>query len=57
MSTGKNEGVTTDKYVTVFTGGKSIEAKVVADDYQWNAELDPNIFEPSIPADYTLIEQ
>jgi len=43
--------------------GKMMEAgakrpmKFVMDDFQWDVELDENIFEPNIPDDYTLIEK
>ena len=34
-------------------GGGSIQMKMVIDDFQWDVELEPSLFEPNIPADYT----
>jgi len=34
-----------------------IEIKTVSDDFQWDIELDTSIFEPNIPADYTLMKE
>ncbi len=33
-----------------------IRIAVVLDQFQWDVELDPNLFEPNIPADYMRIE-
>lgn len=46
-----------EKYVTVWTGGKPVEAEVVDHEFRWKAELDRSIFEPNIPDDYTLIPE
>ncbi|MFC1604519.1 hypothetical protein ACFL5F_05775 [Planctomycetota bacterium] len=51
------EAVTSDKYLTAFTGGKPVEVKVLAGEFQWDVELDPKIFEPNIPDDYTRLEE
>jgi hypothetical protein len=51
------EAVTSDKYVTAFTDGKPVETEHVSGEFQWDVELDPNIFEPNIPDDYTLMEE
>jgi len=34
-----------------------VRAKIVYEDFQWNVQLDPSLFEPNIPSDYTLREQ
>ena len=47
------EVVTSDTYIKLVTGGKPVEAKVTSDEFQWNVELEPSIFEPNIPSDYT----
>jgi hypothetical protein len=51
------EAVTNDKYVTAFTDGKPVEVELVSGEFQWDVELDPDIFEPNIPDDYTLPEE
>ncbi|MHC4738605.1 MAG: hypothetical protein ACYS9Y_06850 [Planctomycetota bacterium] len=38
----------------VSAGGKT---KIVMDEFQWDVELEPSIFEPNIPADYTLLAE
>jgi hypothetical protein len=50
------ELVISDKHITTYTGGKPVEVNVTADEFQWNAELEPDIFEPNIPSDYTPME-
>jgi hypothetical protein len=35
----------------------SIETKIVAYDFNWDAELESDVFEPNIPDDYTLFEK
>ena len=50
------ELVISDKHITTVTGGKPVEVKVTADEFRWNAELEPGIFEPNIPSDYTPME-
>ena len=49
------EAVTSDKFVTIWSGGKPIRAEAVVDEFEWYAELDQSIFEPNIPNDYTLV--
>ena len=39
------------------TGDGSIETKIVAYDFDWDAEPEPSVFEPNIPDDYTLLEK
>ncbi|MHC4337496.1 MAG: hypothetical protein ACYSTG_06040 [Planctomycetota bacterium] len=51
------EAVTSDKYITVWTGGKPVEIEAVADGYQWYVDIDQSVFEPNIPDDYTLISE
>ncbi|MHC4556111.1 MAG: thioredoxin domain-containing protein [Planctomycetota bacterium] len=51
------EAVTSDKYVTVFTSGKPVEVELLAGEFQWDVELDSEIFEPNIPDDYTMLEE
>ena len=50
------ELVISDKHITSCTGGKPVEVNVTADEFQWNVELEPGIFEPNIPSDYTPME-
>ena len=50
------ELVISDKHITSMTGGKPVEVNVTADEFQWNVELEPGIFEPNIPPDYTPME-
>ena len=50
------ELVISDKHITTYTGGKPVEVKVTADEFQWDVELEPGIFEPNIPSDFTLME-
>ncbi|MHC4324080.1 MAG: thioredoxin domain-containing protein [Planctomycetota bacterium] len=51
------EAVTSDKYLTAFTGGKPVKVELFADEFRWNVELDSKIFEPNIPDDYTMLEE
>jgi hypothetical protein len=51
------EAVTSDKYLTAFTGGKPVKVELFADEFRWDVELDPKIFEPNIPDDYTMLEE
>ena len=51
------EAVTSDKYLTAFTGGKPVEVELLAGEFQWDVELDSEIFEPNIPDDYTMLEE
>ena len=39
------------------TGGGSIQTKIVAYDFDWDVELEPDIFEPNVPDDYTLLDK
>jgi len=39
------------------SGNGSIETKIVAYDFDWDAEPEPSVFEPNIPDDYTLLEK
>jgi hypothetical protein len=48
--------VISDRHITVFTGGKAVEVKVIGDQFKWDMELEPGIFEPNIPPDYTPME-
>lgn len=49
------ELLTSDKLVTSMTGGKPVQIAVTGHDPQWNVEIEPGIFEPNIPIDYTTI--
>ena len=49
------EATTTDKFLTNWTDGKPIDVKAVVDEFQWNAEIDPKVFEPEIPDDFALV--
>jgi hypothetical protein len=49
------ELLTNDKLVTSITGGKPIQITITGYDPQWNVEIEPSIFEPNIPRDYTTI--
>ena len=51
------EAVTTDKHLTALTGGKPIDIEFLAGEFQWDVKLDPNIFDPNIPDDYTMSEE
>ncbi len=50
------ELLTSDKLVTPMTDGKPIQIAVTGHQLQWNVEIEPGIFEPNIPRDYTLIK-
>jgi hypothetical protein len=39
------------------SGNGSIETKIVAYDFDWEAEPEPSVFEPNIPDDYTLLDK
>jgi len=39
-----------------FEAGKMRPQKIIIDDFQWDVELDPALFEPNIPDDYTEIQ-
>ncbi len=45
-----------DKALTTFTNGKPVEAEFWAGEFQWDVEVDAEIFEPNIPDDYTMVE-
>jgi hypothetical protein len=49
------EATTSDKYITIWTGGKPVEIESVSDQFQWYANVDRSVFEPNIPDDYTFI--
>jgi hypothetical protein len=49
------ELLTSDKLLTSMTDGKPIQIAVTGHDPQWNVEIEPSIFEPNIPRDYTTI--
>jgi hypothetical protein len=51
------EAMTSDKMLTAFSGGKPIKVELFAGEFQWDVELDPKIFEPNIPDDYTMSEE
>jgi hypothetical protein len=50
------ELVISDRHITFFTGGKAVEVKVIGDNFQWDVELEKDIFELNIPPDYTEME-
>jgi outer membrane lipoprotein-sorting protein len=39
------------------SGGGSIQQNIVMDKFKWAPELDASLFEPNIPADYTLMAE
>ncbi len=49
------ELLTSDKLVTSMTGGKPVQIAVTGYEPQWNVEIEPSIFEPNIPINYTTI--
>jgi len=49
------EATSTDKFLTIWTGGKPLNIKAVMDDFQWYADIDPKELEPDIPDDFVLI--
>ena len=51
------EAMSSDKALTALTGGKPGKIELFAGDFQWDVELDPKIFEPNIPDDYTMPEE
>ena len=50
------ELVISDRHITTFTGGKAVEVEVIGDEFQWDVELEKDIFELNIPPDYTEME-
>ena len=50
------ELVISDRHITLFTGGKAVEVKVIGDEFQWDVELKKDVFELNIPPDYTPME-
>jgi hypothetical protein len=48
---------TSDKYITIWTGGKPVDVEATDYEFQWNVELDRSVFEPNITDDYTLISE
>jgi hypothetical protein len=51
------EAMTSDKGLTALTGGKPVKVELLAGEFQWDVELEPKIFEPNIPGDYTTSEE
>jgi len=49
------EATSTDKFLTLWTGGKPLSIKAVMDDFQWYADIDPKELEPDIPDDFVLM--
>lgn len=49
------EATSTDKFLTLWTGGKPLDIKAVVEDIQWYADIDPKELEPDIPDDYVLM--
>lgn len=49
------EAVSSDKFFTIWTGGKPMHIKAVIDDIQWYADIDPKEIEPDIPDDFNLM--
>lgn len=47
------ELIISDLHITFLTGGKPVEVKVIGDEFQWDVELENDIFELNIPPDYT----
>jgi hypothetical protein len=37
-------------------GNEKLHIKGVLDQFQWDVELDPSLFEPDIPSDYEQIQ-
>jgi hypothetical protein len=48
------DAVTSDKFITLFTGGKPVEVTAIMDQVEWHVEIDHSVLEPEIPDDYTL---
>jgi hypothetical protein len=48
---------TSDKYVTIWTGGRPVDVEATDYEFQWNVELNQNVFEPNITDDYSLISE
>ena len=38
--------------MTIEADGEVIAAECIMDQFQWDVELDPSLFEPNIPPDY-----
>ncbi len=49
------EATSTDKFLTIWTGGKLLNIKAVMDDFKWYADIDPKELEPDIPDDFVLM--
>ncbi len=41
--------------MTIDVNGEVVETEWIIDQFQWDVELDPSLFEPNIPPDYVLI--
>jgi len=49
------ELLTSDKLLTSMTDGKPIQIAVTGHELQWSEEIEPSIFEPNIPRNYTIL--
>jgi len=49
------EATSSDKFLTIWTGGKPLHIKAVIDDIRWDVDIDPKELEPDVPDDFTLI--
>jgi hypothetical protein len=49
------EATSSDKFLTVWTGGKPLNIKAVMYDFQWYEDIDPKELEPDIPDDFVLM--
>jgi len=43
--------------ITMEAAGKTVQTSMVMYDFQWDVEIDPVVFEPNIPDDYTSMGQ
>jgi hypothetical protein len=50
------ELLTGDRLLTDMTDGKPIRIAATGHEFQWNVEIEPSIFEPNIPRDYTVLK-
>ncbi len=42
--------------MTIEADGEVIAAEYTMDQFQWDVELDPSLFEPNIPPDYKQLK-
>ncbi len=49
------EATSTDKFLTIWTGGKPLNIKAVMNEFQWYEDIDPKELEPDIPDDFVLM--